>query len=45
MQDEFGVMVFTGVVHLVEYLNDMQRLAFVWFRNFEIERLKVVTRI
>ena len=45
IQNEFGMVPLTKVVHLVVYLDDMQRLAFVWFRNFEIERLKVVTRI
>jgi hypothetical protein len=43
--DEFGVMIFTEVVHIVEYLDDMPRVGFVWFGKNEIERLKVGTRL
>ena len=45
IHDEFGVMIFTEVVHLVEYLDDMPRVGFVWFGKIEIERLKVGTRL
>jgi hypothetical protein len=44
IQDDLGVMVFTEVVHLVVYLDVVQRLVLVEFENFEIQRLKVVTR-
>jgi hypothetical protein len=43
--DEFGVMIFTEVVHLVEYLDDMPRVGFVWFGKIEIDRFKVGTRL
>jgi hypothetical protein len=36
IQEEFGVGVFTEVVHRVEYLDMVQRLVLVWFENFEI---------
>jgi hypothetical protein len=45
IQDEFGMVVFTKVVHLDVLLDDMQRLEQVWFENFELQGLKVVTRL
>jgi hypothetical protein len=44
IQDEFGVGIFTEVVHLVEYLDVVHRLVLVWFEIFEKLKLKVGTR-
>ena len=45
IQDDFGMGVFTKVVHLDVYLDEVQRVGIVWFENLQIQGLKVVTRL
>ena len=39
------MVVFTKVVHLDVYLDEVQRIEIVWFEKLEIQGLKVVTRL
>ena len=45
IKDEFGMMIFTKVVHLDVDFEMVQRVSKIYFEKPELQRLKVVIRL
>ena len=45
IKDDFGMVVFTKVVHLDVDFEIVQRVSKVWFEKIELQGLKVVIRL